>query len=416
MKQQKSFNVRMLLIAVLALLMAFALVACNGDKKNNENNSDNSDNVELSEGAKQVVEQSRSDFDAMLNYFLTCAEAGSDDEITFQVAYISDDYVGPVLSNCFLNLGDDDGFAVSVFKNEEDAINYSDGSIRIGNKLISDYSMYQKIIGSKRPSSITKFTKEQVEFMDSKLHRGVRSNEAYCHADFYANNVDDFGEVTYNCYMLNSNCKTSEGILKMNNSAVMEMIGGDEEFVSVNFTEDSYVRNDEPTGLTTFKLIDKPGWHISEILDYQHDDAPTGKYKAEYYYIEASSTITLPTKIGDYDIDEAILDPYYGDIDIIIESVTIAQAIKKVSLDGNIKEITIPLSDHPFVEIKSNAALETINFGGTMQQWEDLYGYKAQTWTHVDVYDHMTGESTYVDISFTVVCTNGSITYPKTNA
>ena len=411
----KSKHIKLLLIAVLALVMAFALVACNGDKKN-------SDDVEMSEATKQIVEQSRSDFDAMLNYFLTRVEALTAEEQFNTIFYNSgviDAFDGGYAECSFVI--DDDGVNLYVFENEdvaksiyESEFTDSEDAVRIGNKLIYNYTLYQQIIDTKRPASITKFTKEQIEFMEDKLHRGVGKKEAFSVSSFDVSE-DESGSVMWYNAMLNSNCQTFEGIYKANNSEAEEFaIGllGDEKLRSINYTEDSYIKRDETTGITSYKFTHKPGWHVEEIIDYQTDE-PTGKYSATYYYSEVPSTITIPTKVGEYEIEEVRIELEGADNDSnVMQSVVIEKEIHRVYLDGKIKQITIPASDEAFVSISDNTELKTINFGGTTQQWEELYGYSAQNWTHV--YDN--NEEKYVDISFTVVCTNGNITYPKTNA
>lgn len=411
----KSKHIKLLLIAVLALVMAFALVACNGDKKN-------SDDVEMSEATKQIVEQSRSDFDAMLNYFLTRVEALTAEEYAgFYVHYNSGDLkydLGGALAYCGLELSDD-SVEIFVFKNTDDAKAYENENMgdkadakRIGNKVIENYTLYQQILGSKRPSVITKFTKEQVTFMEKKLHRGLDKKEVDSVAYFDVGYNMNLGNVVWYNSMLNGNCHLQESIVTMSASDI-EHNFGDEKLMSINYTEDSYVKRDEATGLATIKLTDKPGWHVEAITDYQTDE-PTGRYSAAYYYSEVPSTITIPTKVGEYEIDEVRIELEGADNDSnVMQSVVIEKEIHRVYFDGKIKQITIPASDEAFVSISDNTALKTINFGGTTQQWEELYGFSAQNyWTHV--YDN--NEEEYVDITFTVVCTNGSITYPKTNA
>ena len=417
----------MLLIAVLVPVMAFALVACNNDKKNN-----NSDSVEMTEGIKKVVEESKSDIDALFNYFLVAAEAidanAEEGTASFNLEYYNVDPRDTDFTGGFVRVGfhaEDEDFEWAVFENEADAKSAYDaekdeyeGVVRDGKKIISDNAVYQKALQSKRPSTIKKFAQEQIEFMEGKLHRGIDKNESNTVAPFYFD-VEE-GAVAY-WYMepMKGNCDAMEGYMPYDKDNVS--IANEQKFMSINYTDDSYIKINEQAGYYYAKLINKPGWHIDEITDYHYNEQTqdyenvgTGKYRANYFYNELPATLTVPAKIGEYDIERAEL--YLNDEDAL-NAVVVEKAIGEVRLSGKIKEITIPVSDKPFVRVSDNTALKTINFGGTTQQWEEQYKNLAQDWTHVyDHYDEEKEESVYVDITFTVVCTNGNITYPKAQA
>ena len=57
-----------------------------------------------------------------------------------------------------------------------------------------------------------------------------------------------------------------------------------------------------------------------------------------------------------------------------------------------------------------------IHFNGTTDKWNELYDEKAQGWTKI--YDHtdpQTEQDVYTYITFSVICTNGTLTYTGTN-
>lgn len=424
MKQTKHTYFKMLLIVALALLMSFALVACNGDKKNK-----NDDNAELTDAMKQMVEDCRTDLDAMFNCFLTNSEKDfPNNTATMHIWYQNsvDIYGGYVTSrlaytdpetsrSVFIEIAVYEDENVAKSREQEDA----DSDIkRFGNKVISNYTQYQQMLKCTRPSSITKFTKEQIEFMENKLHRGAEKKEGYAICEFTAGS-NKYGSVLWYNVITKGMCSSREGIGERDGLYLDEL---DTEFININYTDDSYIKFDEKTGLTSFKVTEKVGWHVYELTE-GYDDQPTGKFEAQYFYDDKiPSSLTIPTKIGDYDIDEAYVDTtYLNDPNATIKSVIITKAFTEVELSGNIKQITIPACDRAFVEITNNTALTTVNFGGTTQQWEAMqanadYDFKADNWCTAGYYDLETHEYVEKEVTFTVKCTNGNITYPGTNA
>lgn len=443
-----------LLIAILVLLLALTLAACNDggntnpnvdssvDNTQDENNNTDTDDgnnddgqqkddddspssdIELSESMKLLIKQSKADIDAMFNYFLTLSESAiADDTVNNDVGMIlsycngaiNTDFVGG-----YVYFGVDSAYGdvfVYVLENESSA-NWlfaesgSEDITIIGNKVIQNNALYQQVLNSTRPAPITKFTEDQIEFVESKLHRGIDNNEAYSWAEFDFNCETNKGTVGWDNTMIKGNCATMEGI-----GTLDDLYEFDEKFMSFNYTDDSYVKYDEATGLVSLKLIDKPGWHIEEIkTSYFNEQTqrmeliPTGKYIATYFYKDLPASVTVPAKLGDYDIEEANINL---ETDETLDTVVIEN--DNVQLHGPIKQITISVRDVAIdIDLSMNTALKNIIYSGTTQKWEELYGTIATNWTHVyDHYDEDKCENVYVDITFTVVCTDGRITYPK---
>ncbi len=397
---------------MLVLTLIFMLVACNKDKNNNSD-----DNVELTDDMKQLVEKSREDIDAAFNYFLTAVEEGNDCslDISFESDWMD--------MSAYLEI-DDEYFHIEIYKSEAYAQKaYSsksrlDKDVLVGDKIIYNKELYNQIIKSKRPSNITKFTQEQMQFMESKLHRGAGKNEE--ETELALRVYDEFNDfnLLFAAYIGGvPSPYFQEGYMSYN-EADKPKWDSIKKLMSINYTDDSYFDIDKAAGTISCKGISKPGWHVEEITQsiwndqtHEYEEIYTGKYEAFYMDLEPlPSTLTVPEKVGGYGIESAEVSIKDGNI---LESLVIEKEMSEVNLYGNIKQITIPKGI--MLDINYNTALERINFGGTMDEWNALYGYAAQWWTKVTQYDYSTGERVEVtiDVSFIVVCTNDSITYPK---
>lgn len=395
MKQFKC--IKAILIAALTLLLAVTLFACNGDPtQNNDNNSNITEPEELSAAMAYLVENSRADIDAAYNWFLTLEEEGVDRG--FYISYNNVDErryimasVGTPEGSCSLIFFVDNA-AAQAYKEQ----NMFEGTVD-GNKLIDNSAAYQNILSGSRPEQITKFTREQLQFMEGKLHRGAGQDETYTVATFYLNRLE-----------FRSSSLIYEGIAKYTEEDKAELASA-KRLIDVNYSEDSYINEDEETGIVEYRLKCKIGWKLKEIRDSGQEYA--GKYEAYYVYPSnnnTATTVTLSDKIGDFEIVSAFAD-FVLENDTL-DTMIIEKPIEEVQLYGRIKHIFIPLSEVAFVEINMNPALETINFGGTTQQWEALYGQYADYWVHAD-YEDINGGGRK-DITFTVICTNGEIVYP----
>ncbi len=419
MKQTKVL--RTALIAVLALVLLCSLVACNKDKTDPDGST-----PELSAEMKQLIEDSRADIDAAFNWFLSNAEqikVDGDKGVDMHITCYGRDDRGPyiVVGVSLYGLygygpGAVDPPTIEIYPNEERAqaryedIEYKDGVRVDGCKIIMGDG-YEEMLSYKRPENITVFNSDVMAFMQSKLHRGAAKNEGMTETTFYYDSSDNIVEADTITSPARGVCLTLEGIANdfESEDPIEDFSSGIPEFMDINYTSDSYIRVNKDTGYCSYKLTYKTGWSLRR--DYE------GKYFTEYWCNDLPSSLTLPSNIGGYDIEKAELslyNEYGGYVEGTIDHFIIEKEIDSVYINYNIKEIDIPLSNKAFVDMDDNSALEKINFAGTMQQWRDLYGERAQEWVHVyDHWDEETDESVYVDISFKVVCKDGTINYPE---
>lgn len=431
----KTKCIKTLFIAILALLLLFTLVAC-GEKNDDKRPSDDDPTVEISDDMKQLVENSRADIDAVFNYFLTSVEEGKEGGMQITT---NNDNGDRICTSIYLFYGEDGGDII-IYQNEERAQEeyeesyksdsdeeYEDEKAYLdGNKIIINKELYDLIVKSKRPANITKFTQEQVKFMENKLHRGVGKNEESAVAIYRA---DEEGLT----YMFNAEISGGydyirEGFVNYTDEFKkvrrdqLSQIAPVKKLMHINYTDDSYIEMDENTRSISFKLTSRPGWHVEEISEskwneqiYDYETIYTEKYRAKYYDLETlPSALTIPASVGGYDIEGAEVIIRSGNT---LESLSIEKEMSMVNLYGDIKQITLPASDKKMLDIIDNTALERINFGGTTDEWYALYdgynNYDAQRWTRGSRYDYSTGEYIDIVVSFTVVCTNGSYSYPR---
>ncbi len=455
MKHSK--HLRLLLVAALVVLLVVALVACNdGGNKNKDNdpNKNPSENPGENPGenpddtpdeAQQILELAKADIEAAYNQFLTMAETytkGNDCEASINVNYINGNstmMAGSLTTNSpivmiDLSYGNDNEGAelrtyVCLDSNDTQAV-YDFDVINMegdpamyeinGNKVIYNKSAYEDIHNATRPQNITKFTEEQLQFMENKLYTPLADGEDYVEIMFDWDSATDKGNVERQMYPTKGNCYCYEAIREyesyMRHDADVDKRLSD--YFYINYTEDSYIREDKDAGYVSIRRVDRPGWHMSSNSS-GHQDEQTGETiwelegRWEYYYEELPSTLVVPSEVEGHKVVSVEIQLNRQDT---LNFLVIENVFEDLWIDGNVKEITVPDSDKAFVHIYDNAALETIHFNGTTDKWNELYGESAQGWTKI--YDHtdpQTEQDVYVYITFSVICTNGTLTYTGTN-
>lgn len=164
----------------------------------------------------------------------------------------------------------------------------------------------------------------------------------------------------------------------------------------------------------------KPGFTYSEIENGEDAGKLIVNY---YYYTEDLSELVIPAKIGDKDV--AQFESYgFG-----VENITVSEGIKEVYISDNIKSLTLP-STLKSLSVSSNslvtltipvgtesvdlecASLTTINFAGSTADFKQKFDYAANDWCNVQVYDPTTHDFVYSTITISVVCSDGTLTYP----
>lgn len=445
MKHSK--HVRLLLVAALVLLLVVALVACNdGGNKNKDNDPNKNPSVDPGEypdktpddtpdEAQQILELAKADIEAAYNYALALIEENADNpkwNATVAFVYYASNCRVTSMKNksqvaaVWIDYGTEEEYtqsrayicldkesAQAVYDYDLKYISGNDGLLEVyGNKVIYNNSVYQNIQNATRPETITKYTAEQLKFLENRMYKPAQKDDDYHQLTIGC--AGGYKYVDYSKYYNQSDCCTDETITiydnadHFNSASVKNDYDKFQKFKSINYTDDSYFNIDEEACCFSYSLTDKPGWHVDD--EYSE---PNGKYRARYFYDDPTATAIVPTKIGEYEIEQANIDMAYD----TLNEVVIEKPLSSVTLYGSIKNVTIHASDTEFVYIHDDEALEKITFTGTTQQWEKLYENETQGWAHVyDHYDEDKDEDVYIDISFTVECTNGILTYPKTDA
>ena len=224
----------------------------------------------------------------------------------------------------------------------------------------------------------------------------------------------------------NSNCEEMIGFWKDDAESLKQQKADFEENKKF-YTDDSYFDITREDGYWFQYKKDKPGFLYGEV---EHGEN-AGKFGIlEYYYNEGiTENLTVPSKIDGKDIVEVNLrNDYIKNLTVSEGITTLAvydeNILQSVKLPSTLKSLTIYADALKTVTLPANLqdvhlsceSLKTVNYDGNTADFEKKFGKNANGWCHFpDGYDETTHQTIYKDITITVVCKDGTLTYPKNN-
>lgn len=391
MKQTK--HIKMLLIAVLALLLAIALVACNGDKKNNnDNNSNNNDNsfddvseTELCVGTGGIWDYLTKDDLEFIYGFLyteTCRQTNSGGYCLITKEEYNYDYRQFCWGNMyFLNAEPDVyTFQYYTFSSHDNASKFVQewGDDSEYEAILRNNAVF--IINSKFPHidevrennyNLDDLSGKQMKMINTMLMK----NNIYQINVGWGNEVHNENESTPQKYPISvsgdaclvryydnacSNCIIEEAMINYSGEYADECIDEEKQLfdqnynakIGIEYTEDSGCEINKEEGIFHSKLKAKPGFRFKDVLD--ENNQPTGEAAVFNYY---------------YDSEDGL--------DVIIPAKTPDEkTVTKLNIkfDKSIKSITIPSEINVIGSSAFDATFKNLQiyYCGTEEQWREI--------------------------------------------
>lgn len=389
MKQTK--HIKMLLIAVLALLLAIALVACNGDKKNNnDNNSNNNDNsfddvseTELCVGTGGIWDYLTKDDLEFIYSFLyteTCRQPNCGGICLITKEEYNYDYQQFCWGHMYLFDEEPDLYTYGyyIFSSHENASKFVQEL-----KTDSEYEAILRnnavfIIDSNYPHidevregnyNLDDLPGKQMKMINTMLMK----NNIYQINVTFANEVYDENEPTAPKYPISAvGCEVRYYDNECSNCMIEEMKANyfgeysdecidranqlfDQDYndkIGIEYTEDSGCEVNKEEGNYHYKLKTKPGFRFKDILD--ENNQPTGKAAVFNYYYDSEDglDVIIPAKTPD--------EKTVTEIDIKFD-----KSIKSITIPSEIKVIGSSAFDATFKNLQ-------IYYCGTEEQWREI--------------------------------------------
>lgn len=194
------------------------------------------------------------------------------------------------------------------------------------------------------------------------------------------------------------------------------------------YTDDSYFDTTSEKGYVFQYMTYKPGFVYQDFES--SDGSGTVTIIKNYYTLEdVTENVVVPAKLDGKDIKSVELYNFEA------KNVTVSEGISRfyvrdvqgnnlinLTLPSTLKDLHLESGSLETLTLPSTAisayllcpSLKTINFDGNKADFEQLYNDRANSWCHVWIDDDdTTHQPIYKDITITVVCKDGNLTYPQ---
>lgn len=184
-----------------------------------------------------------------------------------------------------------------------------------------------------------------------------------------------------------------------------------------NCTSDSYIDTTKEAGYVFMKLVQKPGLVFDDTTVYVGEDTFEGLEVEDYYYDKNSSkNLVVPATSGTKNVISAGIT--YSNLVTIELSEGILE-MRRFSYNDELTTISLPKSLKKFSSycpFEDCPKLTTIKYAGTQAEWEALLEANGvnvnEDWCTYETWDSATQSSVTKNITFSVQCSDHTITYP----
>lgn len=269
---------------------------------------------------------------------------------------------------------------------------------------------------------------------DQQLKQGynlmLNSNIGEENLSFHKDMYDDNSEIIerYFAYSMpnSGNCTSEISFERAYGDYLIDVEKEYDEYKQF-YTNDSYLDVTREEGYVFQYSKYKPGF-VYEVLEYGDSK---GKINIYGVYHD-DENLNVPAKINGIDVAQVQLLFAYEIKNITVpegvnvvwltecddlENITLPSTLKTLNLESkSVRSLTLPNGLEKIYTLEC-PSLKTINFDGYKEDFEMKFGKNANDWCHIWLrYDEEAGQAVYKDITISVVCKNGTFTYPQNNA
>ena len=326
------------------------------------------------------------------------------DKKTIVISYLST----PEEANTILEATKNDRWEFAFeFDPEEAKIAHTFGNVAV---LESEEGLYEKLMASTIPDTVSAARKEMLKLSYDE----IASNNfvGFGILDIYktTNNEQNdqiIDELYFENEPVHGDC--CENLIYTNYADDVARLKKEWEQDSIFYTSDSFFDDAKESGYAFEYSKDKPGFVYNIYSDIIN--TITGYNQTE----DEMDEIIFPAELDGHKIESVSMYSIGK-----VKNVVISEGITSVSfgyhdITADIQNITLPSS---ITSVGLNCPdLKTVNYAGSTADFEQKLGESANRWCHVNIgYDSETHGSIYKDITITVVCKDGTLTYPNNNA